>query len=168
MSARTVEVRPNPPIIPSVPQRLQLSRRKGYRRPADAINCARPGTYGNPIPWKGGWITWVAVALGYRGDEAGRKACAVALHRAWLLDQPVEVLPLEGASGSIEYSDGTSSSFEQAARGFAAWGAGLEEPPVLPAERPDLEPLRSRDLLCWCALDAPDCHVDTLLELANR
>lgn len=27
--------------------------------------------------------------------------------------------------------------------------------------------LRGRDLMCWCALDAP-CHADVLLELANQ
>lgn len=30
----------------------------------------------------------------------------------------------------------------------------------------DLEPLRGRDLACWCPLDRP-CHADVLLELAN-
>jgi uncharacterized protein DUF4326 len=29
-----------------------------------------------------------------------------------------------------------------------------------------LEPLRGRDLVCWCPLDQP-CHADVLLELAN-
>ena len=29
-----------------------------------------------------------------------------------------------------------------------------------------LEPLRGRDLCCWCALSEP-CHADTLLRLAN-
>lgn len=39
-------------------------------------------------------------------------------------------------------------------------------------DRPDgseplsLEPLRGKNLACWCALDAP-CHADVLLELAN-
>jgi hypothetical protein len=28
------------------------------------------------------------------------------------------------------------------------------------------EPLRGRDLVCWCPLDQP-CHADVLLELAN-
>lgn len=28
------------------------------------------------------------------------------------------------------------------------------------------EPLRGRDLACWCPLDQP-CHADVLLELAN-
>lgn len=34
------------------------------------------------------------------------------------------------------------------------------------AALPSLEPLRGRNLACWCALDAP-CHADVLLELAN-
>jgi Domain of unknown function (DUF4326) len=29
-----------------------------------------------------------------------------------------------------------------------------------------LDPLRGRDLVCWCELDKP-CHADVLLELAN-
>lgn len=29
------------------------------------------------------------------------------------------------------------------------------------------EPLRGKDLVCWCPLDQP-CHADVLLELANR
>lgn len=29
-----------------------------------------------------------------------------------------------------------------------------------------LEPLRGKDLVCWCRLDAP-CHADVLLRLAN-
>jgi len=30
-----------------------------------------------------------------------------------------------------------------------------------------LEPLRGRNLACWCRLDAP-CHADVLLRLANQ
>ena len=31
----------------------------------------------------------------------------------------------------------------------------------------DLEPLRGKNLACFCALDAP-CHADVLLEIANK
>jgi Domain of unknown function (DUF4326) len=31
-----------------------------------------------------------------------------------------------------------------------------------------LAPLRGKDLACWCAEDAPACHADVLLQLANR
>ena len=33
--------------------------------------------------------------------------------------------------------------------------------------RAQIEQLRGKDLVCWCALDAP-CHADVLLELANN
>jgi hypothetical protein len=35
------------------------------------------------------------------------------------------------------------------------------------ALREFLEPLRGRDLACWCKLDAP-CHADILPKLANQ
>jgi hypothetical protein len=34
-------------------------------------------------------------------------------------------------------------------------------------KQPFLEPLRGKDLACWCPLDW-QCHADILLELANR
>lgn len=36
------------------PQRLQLSRRKGYRKPVDAVIVARPSQWGNPYRLKPG------------------------------------------------------------------------------------------------------------------
>lgn len=33
----------------NVPVRIQLSRRKGFRLPANAVNVARPGKWGNPF-----------------------------------------------------------------------------------------------------------------------
>lgn len=37
----------------------------------------------------------------------------------------------------------------------------------LAGQRMNLSSLRGKDLACWCPLDQP-CHVDVLLELANR
>jgi len=34
-------------------------------------------------------------------------------------------------------------------------------------EELDLEPLRGKDLMCFCPLDQP-CHADVLLEYANE
>jgi hypothetical protein len=31
-----------------MPRRIQRQRTKGWKKPADAINCARPGKWGNP------------------------------------------------------------------------------------------------------------------------
>lgn len=33
----------------SAPKRIQLSRKKGFKLPDGAINCARPGKFGNPF-----------------------------------------------------------------------------------------------------------------------
>lgn len=45
---------------------------------------------------------------------------------------------------------------------FAWWFGYLSD-----EEKSDLlEPLRGKDLACWCPLDQP-CHADILLELAN-
>lgn len=38
---------------------------------------------------------------------------------------------------------------------------------ILRADPAFLEPLRGKNLACFCALDAPHCHVDVLLEAAN-
>lgn len=82
------------------PKRIQLSRRKGYRKPECAIVVSRPSRWGNR----------------HRLDEAG----------------------------------------------FRAY---LAEHPELVAEARLV--LRGHDLGCWCALDAPWCHADTWIELAN-
>jgi hypothetical protein len=49
------------------PQRIQMRRTKGWRKPAGAIYCGRPGLLGNPFP------------VDVYGQEE-----AVALHRRWL------------------------------------------------------------------------------------
>ena len=152
-----------------MPERIQLRRTKGWRKPEGVVSCARPGPYGNPFPWKGDWIMWTAVAAGYRGDTAGRKAAAVALHRAWLTGEPVQGGPLLGQrpdGGAIEFGNGVAVSLAEHVGGIAAWMAGKADAPTRPAV-PDLEPLRGRDLGCWCGVDEA-CHVDTILEWANR
>jgi hypothetical protein len=33
----------------SKPQRIQISRKKGWRMPVNTVNCARPNKWGNPF-----------------------------------------------------------------------------------------------------------------------
>jgi hypothetical protein len=54
-----------------VPNRIQLSRRKGWRKPPGAVVVARPSRWGNP----------------YRVADHGR-AEAVARYRRYLADHP--------------------------------------------------------------------------------
>lgn len=57
--------------MPEAPKRIQLSRAKGWRLPAGAVNVARPTLWGNP----------------FRVDGEGGQAEAVRLYRAWVEDK---------------------------------------------------------------------------------
>lgn len=66
----------------STPQRIQLSRRAGFRLPPDAVNVARPSKWGNPFkvtPERsqalavGAFRTWLTVD-GCHADMPERKA----------------------------------------------------------------------------------------------
>lgn len=152
-----------------MPSRIQLRRTKGWAKPADAVVVARPTRWGNPFPVDGDWIMWTAVGLGYKGDPAGRRAAAVALHRAWLLGEPVPMIePVEGAAagGWIEFTDGSARTMDDHARGMARSISTMFEPPAW-RPVPDLSLLRGHDLACWCAPTLA-CHADTLIELSNQ
>ena len=77
----------------SVPKRIQLRRTKGWRLPANAVNVARPGRWGNPFR------VGALVSDGSRLSAAE----AVGLHRRWLCNTQ------EGrttASTSLDYLRG--------------------------------------------------------------
>lgn len=150
-------------------ERIRLERVKGYRKPAGAVVVARPSKWGNPFPIDGDWITWTGLALGYRGDAAGRRAASVALYRAWLTGGPVTPGPLAGSTegGALEFTDGSSATMSEHIMGIARFASVVAaDSPVIPVERPSLDELRGRDLGCWCRLDVA-CHADVLLDLAN-
>lgn len=84
-----------------MPQRIQLSRKKGWRMPPNTVKVDRSTKWGNPFTAKNSGCV----------DPVMRFAC--------------EVAPL--------------------------W---------------NVEPLRGKNLACWCPLDQ-SCHADVLLELAN-
>lgn len=154
-----------------MPRRIQRRRVKGWRMPPGAINCTRPGPFGNPFPVDGSWMVWSAVAIGFRGDGEGRRAAAVELHRAWITGTPIRVAAPAEDGGAIEFSSGETVTMAVQARGMATTAMAMYDPPVLP-EIPGLTPLRGHDLVCWCPLEDQrgrrvPCHADVLLELAN-
>ena len=152
----------------SEPKRIQMRRTKGWRRPEGAIYVGRPSKWGNPFPTDGDWTMWTAIALGWRADPSGRRAAAVALHRAWLLAEPVALGPLAHAErdgGAIEFGDGTTVSLSDHCRGIAGFGASISTPPTSAPHPPTSRAARPRPSR-WCPLDQP-CHADVLLELAN-
>lgn len=143
-----------------MPERLQLSRAKGWRLPAGARSVARPSRWGNPYEVGMAGVRFCGATRGWPGyygeqvvgcdselpGKLGRLNAeqAVALYRSDLLF----VLSYDG----LERSDGTIPDEDKAR---------------VDRLRADLEALRGLDLACWCPIGQP-CHADVLIELANR
>lgn len=106
---------------PVKPVRVQLSRRKGARMPANTVKVDRSTPWGNPIV--------VGGAMNVESENGMVTA---------------EITPAIAVELFREYLRGA-----------------LRSNPKF------LDPLRGKNLGCWCALDAP-CHADVLLEAANR
>jgi hypothetical protein len=68
-----------------MPQRIRLSRAKGWRKPAGAIVVTRPTKWGNP--YKVGESVHVGPAWAGRDTIVRDRAHAVELYRAWLFNQ---------------------------------------------------------------------------------
>jgi hypothetical protein len=150
-----------------MPERIQIRRTKGWRKPEGAIIVARPSPWGNPFPIDGSWAMWTAVGLGFMGDKAGRRQAAVVLHKAWITGaNEIPRQPIRTNGGALEFGDGSVVSLGDHCANIALVAAGMYDGPTV-RERPDLEPLRGHDLACWCDLSVP-CHADVLLELANQ
>lgn len=124
-----------------LPERIQLRRARGWRKPAGVVVVARPGRWGNPfvvVPpsavLTGHPERWYVVGPDANihataPDRLQAQAAAVDLYRTALTTaQPVH----------------------------------LPDPWLVH----DLGELRGRDLACWCRPGDP-CHADVLLELAN-
>lgn len=65
----------------SEPIRIQLSRRKGWRKPDNTVVVSRPSRWGNPFRAK----DWRPNGEGFIRDNAE----AVELFRAWLVENPL-------------------------------------------------------------------------------
>lgn len=132
-----------------MPERVQLRRTKGWRKPEGAVVVARPSRWGNPwaagdpgilhldgMPWLlAGTITQKQAVRAYYG----------LLRGYW-----IEHLPLPPSNWPAHKAEH-----------IAALRRVRND--ILNHVRSDL---RGRDLCCWCRLDSP-CHADVLLELAN-
>lgn len=131
-----------------MPERIQLRRTKGWRKPEDAIVVARPTKWGNPFQI-GSNRPHVFVHDGMhvhreflRSNDAleSARGYAVSLYHSWLV------------LGSLHGLSAMPLPKDFADVHARIWG--------------DLRTVADRDLACWCPLDQP-CHADVLLELAN-
>lgn len=126
------------------PERIQLSRRKGFRLQTasrdlnglPAVVVARPTKWGNPF----GERLQVLVAFdGQRVVVAGMSFSAADLFDLWL-------------RGRLRQSDAIDRLH---ARRFRIMSS--------------LHDLRGKNLACWCpAHGGVSCHADVLLEMANK
>lgn len=62
---------------PDAPQRLRLSRKRGFRLPPGAMSVARPTKWGNPV----GWTQFYRPG---QNTPAQARARAVEYYRQWL------------------------------------------------------------------------------------
>lgn len=138
-----------------MPERITMSRTKGWRMPENTRVVTRATIFGNPfvVGDPGRW--WVPNPDGSRGWTADYQVpamnghLAVIFFSAWL-HQP-QALPgyptvLNGSGRAVTRLAMDSRRAEIFAR---------------------LPELRGKNLACFCKPGCP-CHADVLLELANR
>lgn len=121
-----------------MPERIRLSRRKGWRKPENTVVVSRPSKWGNP--WRISDSPVPGFPWEVRAPESGH---LLGLHDSMRSAREHVVDLFEshiGPLGLYEYDDVTLDA--------------------LRAE------LAGKNLACWCPLDQP-CHADVLLELAN-
>lgn len=124
-----------------MPERIQLSRARGWRKPENTVVVARPSRWGNPFRLGDG----VTGENGTTLYEITDRDDAVRLFANWLTNT------IDDAG---RYVHGKTTYF------------GAES-----SARPSIEQIRAelagKNLACWCPLGQP-CHADVLLRIANR
>ena len=121
----------------STPKGVQLSRRRGYRKPEGAVVVARPSKWGNPFSLSDLGETFPSLSL---------EACA-----EFAVNQLEDLIRAGGElTLSVLQPDGTRKPVTY----------------TYPREKEIRAELAGKDLACWCSMSMP-CHRDLLLEIAN-
>jgi hypothetical protein len=132
-----------------MPERIQLRRTKGWRKPEGAVVVTRPGRWGNPFK-VGDVVTPAHLHWG-----------AVTDHAVWVPPKGASLYHVEGG-----WQDITVETVEQAVamyRTYLAQTVGTSGYSLASEAQAYLAGL---DLCCWCRIGDP-CHADVLLEVAN-
>lgn len=127
-----------------MPKRIQRQRTKGWRSPSGCIYVGRPTRWGNPFRVMGN--------NEYLYCDASHRRTILS---PWVIfDHDQDLSKPATTEMAVEY--------------YRRWIDGeFNEAGIVRPFLYDLNELREKDLSCWCGLDSP-CHVDVLLELANR
>lgn len=142
----------------SGPVRIQLSRRRYWRKPANTVSVARPTKWGNPERVVRDQMQWDGETYDDAGEpvETGPWLCL----RRGSTYPPQELKSYGGWWFSTE-REAAEKAVEMYRFRLTTDIASCRLPIA-----DQLAELRGKNLACWCALDQP-CHADVLLELAN-
>lgn len=133
------------------PKRVQLSRQKGWKMPANTAKVDRATRFGNPVSCS--WPYGCPYSPEFERD-------------AWA-DEDGSISPYRCCVDAFRHYVETGQRGEPTRTGYLSLGleglAGYPNRKKLIAGLPEL---RGKNLACWCAHDRP-CHADVLLEVAN-
>ncbi len=127
------------------PQRIQISRAKGWRKPPNTVVVSRPSKWGNPFK----------IGIYAMIGDYDRKA----VHKFIYIVTPFKDVA-EREPGRFTLID----SQETAVRFFRRL---CEKTNWCKLNPRIISQLRGKNLACWCKQGTP-CHADVLLELANQ
>jgi hypothetical protein len=151
------------------PVRVQLSRKKGYRKPENTVVVARPSLWGNPFRVGVAQLRFPRVDDGaelweFEGRLGKRSGSREAFHHGDFSIRP---------DGSKEYRvtwhevrDATVEECVELFRQYVCGGGPMLDWTPSDVTADIREKLAGHNLACWCPLDQP-CHADVLLEIAN-
>lgn len=151
------------------PQRIQLKRTPGWRKPEGVIVVSRPSKWGNPFRYRTrNGLARVPAIDGSAWEYEGRISAAGNQHDCYHPDGTWtyhHVRYMTRAECVQLYERALTAPTRQL---HLFVGRGLPWLTVGDARRE----LASRDLACWCPLDDGEgrhvpCHVDVLLRIAN-
>lgn len=150
-----------------MPERIQLSRKAGWRLPEGTVIVDRRTRWGNPFAYRtAGGLARVPAALqpGAEWEYEGRISAAGMLHNYFHPDGRITICRVRfmtRAECAQTYRRAVTGNLTPAMR--AAFGDSAIVPFTIADIRAELA---GRDLACWCPLTGP-CHADVLLWLAN-
>jgi len=148
-------------VIVTAPQRLCLSRTKGFRlqdaslalNGRKAISCTRGSRWGNPFI-----VSAIRQAILFGTDWSSIPVAGSGLWNAFFRSDPFPPDEIRELAQGIAHQAAVELHRE------LVWRFEATSPQTFEHW---IAPLRGHNLACWCGPDTV-CHTETLLELANR
>lgn len=148
-----------------MPERIQLSRAKGWRKAAGTVMVSRPSRWGNPFRYQtDSALARVPAALG-EGDweYEGRISAAGTRHDYHHPDGRVTVCHVRYMTRAEVVDCYRHLLLRDLTEAMRMTLGGWRLPFTVEDVRRELA---GRDLACWCP-PGEACHADVLLEVAN-